>query len=498
MTIVQTKAGRVQGIRAQGVEIFLGVRYAMAPTGAQRFCAPEEARRWDGLADATRHAHRAVQGEPFCPELLGTMGPGTISEDCLFLNLFTPHADAGRRPVLVWIHGGGLIAGSANDFDGANLAAAGDVVIVCINYRLGFFGFLDLSAYGDHFQGSASNGYRDQIAAMVWVRDNIAAFGGDPGNVTIFGQSAGGGSVRALMAAPSADGLYHKAIIMSPGSPTGPPPDYSDYLKSELGADDAHLIERLYALSAEQLLDLQSRSAFVGSGSIDGIVITRSTAQAIRERGCVPLIAGTTRNEGAMMNAVLEDVMEASARAPDSPMMENIASMIMRGGDGQAYCERLRAAHPAADEAKLSELIWTDLMRQQAIEVAESASRCGADAWLYRFDIASPIRHGTLGATHIVDVPFVFNNFEWAVPPISRQDLHNETVQRIGAIWSQALARFARTGDPNGPGLPCWPRYSPTDRRCLIIDAAPHIEIDPDKAHRALWREDAERVEGVA
>jgi para-nitrobenzyl esterase len=196
-----------------------------------------------------------------------------------------------------------------------------------------------------------------------------------------------------------------------------------------------------------------------------------------------------------MMNAVLEDVMEASARAPDSPMMENIASMIMRGGDGQAYCDRLRAAHPEADEPKLSELIWTDLMRQQAIEVAETASRCGGDAWLYRFDIAAPIRQGALGATHIVDVPFVFNNFDWAVPPISRQDPGNEVVQRIGATWSQALARFARTGNPNGAGLPFWPRYSPADRGCLVIDAEPHIEIDPDKAHRALWHKDADLVE---
>ena len=223
MTVARTKAGLVQGMRAQGIEIFLGLRYAAAPKGALRFSVPEEAPGWDGVVDATQHAHRAIQGEPFCPELLGTMGPGTTSEDCLFLNVFTPHADAGRRPVLVWIHGGGLISGSANDFDGANLAAAGDVVVVCINYRLGFFGFLDLSAYGDRFRGSASNGYRDQIAALIWVRNNIAAFGGDPDNVTIIGQSAGGGSVRALMAAPGADGLYHKAIVMSPGAPTGPP-----------------------------------------------------------------------------------------------------------------------------------------------------------------------------------------------------------------------------------------------------------------------------------
>ncbi len=492
MTVVQTKAGLVRGTRSDGVEIFLGVPYARPPVGPLRFCAPQPLDPWDGEHDATRHANRAMQSEPYCPELLGPLGPGACSEDCLFLNIYTPAIDDARRPVMVWIHGGGLIAGSANDFDGRNLADQGDVVVVCLNYRLGFFGFLDLSRYGERFAGSASNGYRDQIAALAWVRDNIAAFGGDADNVTIFGQSAGGGSVRALLASPSADGLYHKAISMSPGcSPDGLPVDRTGDLETTLGVDDSRLIERLYALSSEEVLALQNRCGFIGIGPFDGVVVTRQTAPATP----VPLISGTTRDEGTIMTAILETFIDPANRSPASPMMANIASQIMRGGDGRPYVSRLRAAYPEADDSKISELIWTDYHRGQAIEVAETMSAAGNDTWLYRFDVPAPVRNGALGATHIVDVPFVFNEFEREVSPLTRQDPDDETVKRIARMWSAAFVRFAREGDPNGPGLPFWPRYSAADRNYLIVDAEPRVEVDPDEAHRARWRDDPDQSE---
>ena len=494
MTLVRTRQGLVRGARSDDVELFFGIRYAAPPVGALRFRAPQPSSPWSGEYDATRYANRAMQAEPYCPELLGPMGAGSPSEDCLFLNIFTPAADGGGRPVLVWIHGGGLIAGGANDFDGRNLARQGDVVVVCLNYRLGFFGFLDLSAYGECLAGSASNGYRDQIAALAWIGDNIAAFGGDAGNVTIFGQSAGGGSVRALIASPSAEGLFHKAMAMSPGSPTAAPADHTPYLKAALAVDDSRLVDRLSSLSSDELLDLQNGSGFVGSGSIDGVVVTRPTAQAIAEGAGVPVISGTTRNEGAMMNAVLEPTIAPTGRSPDLPMMTNIAGMIMRGGDGRGYAARLRALHPDADEQTLSEFIWTDLMRQQAIETVAATSASGNDAWLYRFDIPAPVRGGALGATHLVDVPFVFNDFERTVLPINRQDPADGRVKSVAGTWSGALLRFARSGDPNGPGLPAWPRYSASDRSCLILDDEPHVEVDPDRDHRSLWRGVGERT----
>ncbi|MCP4245987.1 MAG: carboxylesterase family protein, partial [bacterium] len=202
---------------------FLGLRYGGPPIGAHRFLAPVSAPPWEGTFNATIHPNRAMQ-----PTAIGTLGqkvPGKLDEDCLFLNIATPAVEGDPRPVMVWIHGGGFGAGAANEYDGRVLSRQGDVVVVTINYRLGPFGFLDLSALGDECAGSGSNGFRDMVLALQWVNENIADYGGDAGNVTIFGESAGGAAVLALLGTPSADGLFHKAIANSPGGPKMPPGD---------------------------------------------------------------------------------------------------------------------------------------------------------------------------------------------------------------------------------------------------------------------------------
>lgn len=199
-TVVQTRLGRVRGVAHGRGVAFLGLRYAKPPTGALRFAPPEPSGSWGDVYDATRLPPRCLQGP--APDLVGWPSDTPQSEDCLFLNVYTPAADERKRPVMLWIHGGSYVIGSANEYDGSVLAAQGDVVVVCINYRLNVFGFVDLSRLDSRLAGSASNGFRDQIAALHWVRDNIADYGGDPDKVTIFGESAGGG-VRAVAAGGS-------------------------------------------------------------------------------------------------------------------------------------------------------------------------------------------------------------------------------------------------------------------------------------------------------
>ena len=353
---VQTRLGEIRGIRKGGVLHFRGIRYAAPPVEERRFLPPLPSSPWTGTYDATAFPNRAMQ-----PDMAVLGEPvGATSEDCLFLNIVTPAAEGAGRPVLFWIHGGGFVNGSANEYDGSVLAARGDVVVVTVNYRLGLFGFLDLSAFGDAFAGSASNGLRDQVLALEWVRDNIADYGGDPDNVTIFGESAGGHSVHALLAAPSADGLYHKAIAHSPGTANQPPPDVATPLVDALGCRPDQLVEKLRAMSADELLGVQGTVPGVGGG-VDGTVVTRSTDDAISARGerGVPLIAGTNRDEGKFFTALY-----AAFDPGFAPPNEGLARSITEGGDPSAYLAALKAAHPGADAIEIHERVWGDMFRK--------------------------------------------------------------------------------------------------------------------------------------
>jgi acetyl esterase/lipase len=305
MTTVTTQLGNITGKSENDIQMFLGVPYAKPPVGERRFQAPELHGPWSGTLDATRLGNRAMQpGNPTAPP-----SQEPFSEDCLTVDIYTPAADGRARPVLFWIHGGAYYIGSGNDHDGSILAAQGDVVVVAVNYRLGVFGFLDLSKYDDDLAGSASNGFRDQILALTWVRDNINDYGGDPNNVTIFGESAGGGSVNAILAAPSADGLYHRAIAHSGTAITNPPASLSTELAAHLEVDESELLTHLKQLSAEDLLAAQLGAGVLGEACVDGVVITRDTYQAIAERGArgVPYIAGSNLHEGTFMTSFAPD-----------------------------------------------------------------------------------------------------------------------------------------------------------------------------------------------
>lgn len=484
MVTITTGLGPIEGIENDGVQQFLGIRFAEAPIGERRFLPPVPTGPWTGTYDATRHGNKAVQSPQ--PAILGPPGPGDPDEDCLFLNVVTPAADGARRPVLFWIHGGAYILGSGNDYDGATLARQGDVVVVTVNYRLGLFGFLDLSSEGPEFAGSASNGFRDQICGLQWVHDHIADFGGDPDNITIFGESAGGGSVMALLASPSADGLYAKAIAHSPGGVNVAPTDLLTPLAAMVPGDGP-LVDRLRALTAEDLLDAQVKLANLGGGAIDGVVVTRHPVDAIADRGQagVPLIAGSNHDEGTLFSAMYRQFPEVF-----EIMSRGLASEVMRGVGVEGYLQRLADTYADDDKLAWGERIWVDLFRRAALEAAETATTAGPGGWLYRFDLPSTAFGGGLGATHAAEIGFTFNWYASDDPQgILFHDAHDPAVKRLAEQWSNTVLAFARTGDPNGAGLPTWPRYDPVERKCLILDAEPRVEADPDDPHRKLWTE---------
>lgn len=490
MVTLQTGLGTIEGLEGDGVVEFRGIRYAEAPVGERRFRPPVRTGPWEGTHDGTRWGQRAVQNPT--PAELGGDGPGEPGEDCLVVNVTAPAAavEGGSRPVLCWIHGGAFTIGSGNDYPADELARREDLVVVTVGYRLGALGFLDLSSLDDDLAGSANHGIADQIAALGWIRDNIADFGGDPGNVTIAGESAGAISVLAIMASPSADGLYHRAMANSTGGFRS-----AETSAHVLGLFDAGLpgdeplLDRLRAAGTDQLLAAQVAAGFGFGSTVDGTIVTRSQEEALARASSagVPLLVGSNADEGTLFlavaggNAEIFDVMTAG-----------LPVAVTKGGDVERYRSLLDETHPeiAADETGVARnlKIWNDFFRRPAVEGAAIATEHGAGGWLYRFELRGTAFGGALGANHAGEIAFTF---DWLAGegPMPGWTFHDATDanREIARTWSSAVARFARTGDPNGPGLPEWPRYSVDDRQVLVIDDPVRVAVDPDEADRKLW-----------
>ncbi|MEZ5220387.1 MAG: carboxylesterase family protein [Ilumatobacteraceae bacterium] len=472
-------AGDVQGLHVEGVVRFSGVPYAESPVGVRRFAPPVPRWPWTGVLDATRFGPRPPQ--PAMATVFDTgADPGPMDEDCLRVNIYTP-GTRDRRPVMVWFHGGGLAFGSANEYDGSNLARNHDVVVVTVGFRLGLLGFADLSPCGRGFEGSASNGFRDQILALQWVRANITAFGGDPGNVTVFGQSGGGLSILALLGAPSADGLFHRAIVLSAGPPQPEPPEVVSILGGTLDAEPTDLPRRLRELPVERIIELQQGIGFTAGGSVDGTVVTRFPVDAIHHHGAagVPIVIGTTRDEGTLLTSMMAELRPAVLRI----IAEGLAAGTFEGADPGPYLSRLDAEIDG--DVEFHTRVWTDHFRRTATRVAEAACAAGPGGWLYRFDLEpTGVLADELGVTHAADLGFVFDTLRPAAGP----DLYDTTLPSVRATagrWSATLASFARHGHPNDL-QPGWPRHLP-DRTCLVVDQTDRIEHDIDRDLQHTW-----------
>jgi para-nitrobenzyl esterase len=489
-TIATTTKGRVEGREKEGVALFAGIPYVAPVVGELRFQAPRPHDAWEGVRPAQRFGPAAPQ---IPGEGLTSAGPVRWDEDCLTLNVSTPAADDGRRPVLVWIHGGGYRTGQGGIpwYNGARFAANGDIVVVSINYRLGALGFTHLARFGDEYATSGVNGTMDQVAALEWVRDNIEAFGGDPENVTIAGESAGGFSIGTLLAVPKAEGLFRRAIAQSGAAhhtlPLEAGEKVADLFCDELGVNS---VDDLHTASAEEILNVQGKvdvALGIGGGLTNSLGLTVAPFFEALQQGAsagIPVLTGTNRDETTLWGYGEVDEERLGRRAT-------------RVGGNEQIIETYRSARSDASPADILIAITTDHMfRIPAIRLAEARAANGGNTWMYLFAWESRAFGGRLRATHALEIPFTFDNLDkGGVDALLGE---GPTPQKIADVMHAAWTSFIRTGDPNCDALPDWPAYdterratmvfNDTERRATMVfnDTSETVD-DPSGAERRVW-----------
>lgn len=476
--VVSTAAGRVGGVRRGAVSCWRGVPYAAPPVGALRFRAPQPAAPWAGVRAALRSGGAATQSRGISGPLR-RLGDG-VGEDCLYLNVYAPAAaatDGGRRPVLVWVHGGAYTSGSGALYDGTRLAEEGDVVVVTVNYRLGVFGFVDLASAVDADVPS-NLGLRDQVAALQWVRENIAAFGGDPDRVTVAGESAGSVSVSMLVASPHTAGLFSAAILQSGSFSLA----HGDQTRVEVARHYARILglghrdgDRLWQLPTSDLAAAQRQVNENTPGTVpaspwfDGDLVPGSlaAAQAV-VRPELALLAGHNHDEITFFQRLPGDVMPTSRPALTARLRAEL------GWDRAA---ELLALYPATRRGTVA--LGSDLnFAMPTRHFAERHAVAGGPTWCYRFDARGPL----LGATHAAELVYLWG---WTGAGAlllrgRRTPARDALAARMRAHWLS----FVRTRSPG----PDWPPFVPPDRATRVFDpAGDRVVLDPAGERRRAW-----------
>jgi len=503
-----TRAGRVAGYIRNGIFTFKGIPYADSCAGPNRFMPPVKPKSWEGVRSSRQYGYVAPQGpragwandeEAF----MFAWDDGVQSEDCLRVNVWTPAiGDAKKRPVMVWLHGGGYTAGSGQElrsYDGENLARRGDLVVVSLNHRLNAFGYLDLSKFGDQYAASGNVGMLDIVAALEWVRDNIEAFGGDPQMVTLFGQSGGGGKVSTLMAMPQAKGLFHRAIVESGSILQGIPQEHArqlaDAIVNELGLTAA-TIAQIQTLPHQQILTAADKvlrerrpkavggipnfrriAAQLGFGPVvDGKILPDHPfdpgAPAISAD--IPMIIGTTLNE--FVTALNHPEFEAMSEADLQTRVRDLY-----GDKAASVIGTFRQRTPRAKPFDLWSRIAASGVRASAIQQAKlKAAQGRAPAYLYWFTWQTPILSGRPRAFHCAEIAFVFDNTDRCETMTGGGAEARALAARMCDAWIQ----FARTGNPNHAHLPRWPAFSAETIPTMIFDHPPRVDMNPDGAEQ--------------
>ncbi|WP_294069650.1 carboxylesterase/lipase family protein [Proteiniphilum sp. UBA1028] len=494
-TVVNTESGEVAGYIEKGVYIYKGIPYAQA----ERFMPPIAVNKWEGVRSSRSYG-------PTCPQAKRTgwlndeqafafdWDDGYADEDCMRINIWTPGInDYKKRPVMVWLHGGGYSAGSGQElpsYDGTNLAGDGDVVVVTLNHRLNVLGFLDLSAYGEKFKESGNVGLLDIVAALQWVNRNISYFGGDASNVTIFGQSGGGGKVSTLLATPSAKGLFHKAIIQSGAMLRTMEAKWSRRIGTavmrELGLNSSE-IDVLQQLPYDKLLaagdravtevrreaEKEGHSAFIfgWAPTVDDNVLPSQpfSSRAPDQSKEIPVLLGSNLHEFCKSTYV--------------PSLRNItreqAVERIRQKYGERVDEFLRAFEKAYSNYKPQDLIDIDfLFRPNTVELANiKSAQGGAPVYMYFFTWESPVLDGSLRSLHCMELPFVFDNVQKARHMTGGGAEAQLLAERMSGAWLS----FAHTGNPNTEDLPDWERYTPEEGVTMFFDNTCEVKYNHDK-----------------
>lgn len=502
---VDTSGGRLRGSETAGIRVFRGVRYARPPVGALRFLPPEPVEPQPGCVDATRMGPAAPQyALPFFGWISGAgVAPG---EDCLSLNVWTPGLDGAKRPVLVWIHGGGFMVGSGSTplYDGTDLCRRGDLVVVTINYRLGAQGFAHLKyALGEGFERSSNLGVRDQIAALEWVRENIAHLGGDPDNVSVFGQSAGAMSIGALLGAPQARRLFRQAICQSGAADHVIDPEQAANLAwvfvDELGGAPASP-EALGEIPVRQILRAQRatltrtsnlRRMMVFLPSVDGDVIPEQPLEAIRrgETAGIPLLVGTTLDEWRLFRLVDPGPLGLREEALSGRFETALRGAFANAPDGATAAREFREALATRSDATGAADVWSAfqtarVMHYPATRLAEAQSAGGGTAHAYLFTWRPPALRRAVGACHALDIPFVFGSIRHPLAlPFTG---FTASAARLSRKMQGAWIRFARGEEPGHGRLPAWPSYAATRRATLVLGRNCALDDAPLEAERSL------------
>jgi para-nitrobenzyl esterase len=507
--VVDTSAGKVAGYIRNGIFAFKGIPYGDTTEGANRFMPPAKPKPWSGVRSSRQHGPVAPQAartgwandeEAF----MFSWDDGIQGEDCLRVNVWTPAVnDNKKRPVMVWLHGGGYAAGSGQEllsYDGENLARRGDVVVVSLNHRLNVLGYLNLAKYGDKYASSANVGMLDIVAALEWVRDNISAFGGDPGVVTIFGQSGGGGKVSTLMGMPAAKGLFHRAIVESGSMLRANTEERSqkltDLLLAELGLTFS-TIDQLQTLPYAQLSHVSQEvlrknnprpaggvpnfrrmAEMLGfSPVVDGTILPAHPfdPQASAISADVPMMVGTTLNE--FVTAINHPEYESMT---DAEVEQRVHGMF--ADKTPAILAAFRQRTPAAKPFDLWSHIAASTVRENAIKQCKAKAALGkAPAYLYWFTWQTPILDGRPRAFHCSEIAFAFDNTDRC----ENMTGGGPDARALAAKVSEAWIHFARTGNPNHPGIPHWSEFAPDSVPTMIFDNKCDAVNNPDGGEQA-------------
>jgi len=510
IAVAETTSGKVRGYILRDIHYFLGVPYGADTSGPNRFMPPQKPKPWTDIRPALWWGNTAPQNmdNRYANQYASFRDHWNyddVSEDCLRLNVFTPALKDGRkRPVMFWIHGGGYSNGNAieqDGYNGENLARSGDVVFVSINHRLGPLGYCNLAgAGGEKYAASGNVGQLDLVAALEWVRDNIANFGGDPANVTIMGQSGGGAKVCVLSAMPSAKGLFHRAVVLSGASVRAGDKAMAEklgsYVLSEAGLT-ANDLDKLQQMPWKQYLEIANKAqrklaqelAAGGSApgglragfspSVDGTILPQHpfAPQAAPTAANVPMIICSVENEQApawtdasLVNITLPEVAEKlKQRAGFGPGLGDKAMDVV-----SAYAK----AYPDKKPVEIWSLVSSN--RAGVVTLADAKVKQPAPVFVTWFAWQPPLFDGRIGAFHCVDICFWLNNTDL----MYTHSGGGARPRKLAEKMSKSLVQFMKTGDPNGPGLTPWSKYTSEKGETLVLDDVPAMKNDPDREPR--------------